>query len=363
MHLAQLAESLIDLGHSPIIVTPQWKRSWPQQMIIGRISIVRLRGSARGGWSTLRWMYSLGSWLRDAAVTAEAVLVTGMKQEAYVALGAAHRTGRPTILIAEEDDLAWQRTATLGSRVHDRCSSAQAIIASSGELSEALVGAGFVRQCITTIPRTAAIPPPQNPKGREQARSALATANYDLLTTASTQVALAIGRLEPANRFSDLVRAWRIVTARKPEARLWIVGDGPERERLYRQIGDLDQRFRAMLPGTFDCWHDLYSASDMLLAPAAHLTPPLVMLQAQAAGLPVIAADAAAIRPHIRHQKTGLLFPAGDFKALAAAVLELMEHRATAVRYGAAGRAAAQAATPPHQEAQAYVDLLKQTLA
>ena len=64
MHLLQLAASLISLGHKVTIVTARWKRSWPEQMIVGTAPLVRLRGSPRAGWSTLRWMYSLAGWLR-----------------------------------------------------------------------------------------------------------------------------------------------------------------------------------------------------------------------------------------------------------------------------------------------------------
>src|SRR5437763_14747141 len=84
-HLLRLAESLAALGHTPIVVTPQWKRSWPRQMTIGAVSLVRLRGSGRGGWSTLRWMYSLASWLGEQSL--DAVIVAGIRHEAYVALG------------------------------------------------------------------------------------------------------------------------------------------------------------------------------------------------------------------------------------------------------------------------------------
>ena len=158
--------------------------------------------------------------------------------------------------------MAW--TATLGSRIASRCQEARAIVATSNDLASELSQRGFAADRITVIDRTASIPPPRSPQARIDARAALAAVNYDLATTANTQVALAIGRLDVEHRFGDLVRAWRIVTARRPEARLWIVGDGPERERLYQQIGDLDQRFRALLPGTFDCLDELFQASDAL---------------------------------------------------------------------------------------------------
>src|SRR3954469_8698703 len=99
-HLLRLAESLLTAGHTVTIVTPQWKRSWPARMNIGRVPLVRLHGAPRGGWSTLRWMYTLSGWLREATSDAlDGLLVAGLKQEAYVALGAARRTNVPTVLL------------------------------------------------------------------------------------------------------------------------------------------------------------------------------------------------------------------------------------------------------------------------
>jgi glycosyltransferase involved in cell wall biosynthesis len=358
-HLLQLCESLIALGHEPTVITPRWLRTWPEQMMIGELQLVRLRGSARGGWSTLRWMYSLSNWLREQASCFDAVLVAGLKQEAYVALGAARKTGATTLLIAGEDDLQWQQAATLGARVAARCHEARIVVAPTEEVAQALRSGGFAPDCMTVIPRTAAVPPPCSAATRDAARAALAAVNYDLVTASNAQVALAVGRLDAAHRFGDLVRAWRIVTARRGEARLWIVGDGPDREALYRQIGDLDQRFRALLPGTFDCVDELLQASDMLLVPAPRASPPQVLLQAQACGLPIVAADASAIRAQVEHERTGLIYPPGDIKALADAVSGLLERPAAAITYGSAARAAAQSRPTPKDEAQAYIDLIQ----
>ena len=326
--------------------------------MIGPLRLVRLRGSARGGWSTLRWMYSLGGWLREYYGQFDAVIVAGLRQEAYVALGAARKSGATTILVAEEDDLPWQQTATLGARIASRCREARTIVAPTDDIAQALIRAGFSGECVTVIPRTVAIPPVCSASARDAARAALAAANYDLVTANNAQVALAVGRLDAAHRFGDLVRAWRIVTARRAEARLWIAGDGPDREALYRQIGDLDQRFRALLPGTFDCLDELLQASDMLLLPAAHASPPQSLLQAQACGLPVIAADGPAVRAHIEHEQSGLIYPPGDIKSLADAVCALVERPGTAIAYGSAARAAAQARRTPKDEAQSYIDLI-----
>jgi glycosyltransferase involved in cell wall biosynthesis len=200
--------------------------------------------------------------------------------------------------------------------------------------------------------------PPHGPALRDAARASLAAVNADLVLTAKATVALAVGRLDAAHCFSDLIRAWRIVTARQPEARLWIVGDGPERERLYRQIGDLDQRFRVLIPGTFDCLEELIQASDMLLMPSPHSVPPVVLLDAQAAGLPVVAAQSLMVAAGVKNGETGFIYPLGDVKALAAAVLELIDRPAIGIQVGAAARSAAAAGPTPLDEARSYVEIV-----
>jgi glycosyltransferase involved in cell wall biosynthesis len=357
-HLLQLAASLRQLGHQPMVVTPRWKRAWPQEMQIGDVPLVRLRGAPRGGWATLRWMYSLAAWLRDQQ-RLDGILVAGLKHEAYVAVAAARRRDVRLILIAGDDDLAWHRSATLGSRIAARCREAPTIVAPCAAMSKALIGDGYHAARLVHIPRSIDFPAPRTPHSREAARMALASANYDLVTTANTQIALAVGRLDAAHRFGDLVRAWRIVTARRGEARLWIVGDGPDRDALHRQIGDLDQRFRVLLPGTFDSQEELMQTADILLAPGGGASPPRVMLEALAHGIAVVTADGAAARECVEHEQTGLVYPSGEVKSLAAAVLRLIESPADAIRLGAAARTAALSRLSPALEAQAYLKLIE----
>jgi glycosyltransferase involved in cell wall biosynthesis len=356
-HLLQLAQQLAAAGPQVTVVTPQWLRAWPAEMCLGAVRLVRLRGSGRGGWSTIRWTFGLKRWLR--AEPLDAVLVAGLKHEAYAALSAVEGTGRKVIVLAEEDDCDWHRTAAFGQRIAARCHEATAIVAASCELAAQIKRAGFADDRVKIIPRRVPIPPPRSPSRCDDARASVVTANHDLLTTANTHVSLAVGRLEPSQRFGDLVRAWRIVTARQPQARLWIIGDGPERDALYRQIGDLDQRFRVMIPGTFDCLDDLLQAADLFLHPAACQAAPLAVLEAQAAGLSVVAASAPAWGRYVEPERTGLTYPLGDFKALAGAVDQLIKAPAQAVELGAAARAALQAAPTPADEAAEYLALIQ----
>ena len=124
-----------------------------------------------------------------------------------------------TLLIAGDDDVNWHQAAMFGERIATRCRQARCVIASSGEMRDRLIAAGHAAECLRVIERRVPLPAPRSPKLREEARAALAASNYDLVTAGNAPVALAIGRLDTVHRFGDLVRAWRIVTARRQEAR------------------------------------------------------------------------------------------------------------------------------------------------
>ena len=360
--LLLLAEGLLDGGHHVTVVAPRWRRAWPAEMCVGPVPLVRLRGSHKSGWSTLRWMYRLSRWLKEQAGQLDAVLVGGLRHEAYVAIRVLADRRVPVVVMAGADDLAWQKSATFGSRIARRCQKASAIIAPARTLAEQLVAAGFAEERISVIPWSVEIPPPRSPAQREAARMALAGVNSDLVTTDATPLGLAVGRLDPEHHFGDLVRAWRIVTANRPEARLWIIGDGPERERLYRQICDLDLRYRVLIPGTFDCLDELFAAADLFLQPGACEMPSLALLSALAAGLPTIAANCPALREVVESGHNGLLVSLGEPKAVASQVERLLAAPAEGVAFGSAARDLLRNGRTTSQFIQQYVQILARQL-
>jgi glycosyltransferase involved in cell wall biosynthesis len=96
-------------------------------------------------------------------------------------------------------------------------------------------------------------------------------------------VVAAVGRLAWTKRFDVLVRAM----AGLPEARLLLVGDGPERGALETLVRDLGLTDRVVLAGPTAHAREMLCASDVFASPSAHETFGLAILEALAAGLPV----------------------------------------------------------------------------
>jgi len=102
---------------------------------------------------------------------------------------------------------------------------------------------------------------------------------------------LSVGRLSREKDLGVLLEAFRILAARRPDARLLVIGDGPERGRLERLAGG-DPRIELLGSRPYgDELARLYRSADVLAVTSPHDTFNLTILEGLAAGLPVVAAD------------------------------------------------------------------------
>jgi glycosyltransferase involved in cell wall biosynthesis len=147
------------------------------------------------------------------------------------------------------------------------------------------------------------------------------------------------GRLTPQKSVDVIVRAMPAVLREFPEARLDIVGQGPERSRLERLAWSLrlasSVRFHGYLP---DALRDERAAlAWVAVCPSSMEGWGVSCVEASARGLPVVAADVNGLRDSVRDRETGLLVPHGDPAALATALIELLGDAALRGRMAAAG--------------------------
>ena len=340
--VANLAAEFQRQGQQATIVTARWEKHWPTEVVHREVPVVRLTQPKLRGWGTLRYMYALGSWLVAQRPKLDGVVVSMLKHDAYAAIGAVRGASLPVILRAEgggtAGDCAWQQTARFGLRIRQRCQQAEAIVAPSDAIARELREAGYAASRIVRIDNGVAIPPLRSPSQRDAARAALAEANWDLKCDAGAPLVVYTGRLHPDKGLADLVRAWPPIATRWPQARLWLVGEGPQREELFDLIGDLGFRYHICLPGSFDEIDDVLAAADMFVLPSYSEGMSLSLLEAMAAGLPVVASDIPGNRALVTHGREGLLVPPGDAGGLAAAMTKVLASPALGVELGAAAR-------------------------
>lgn len=144
-----------------------------------------------------------------------------------------------------------------------------------------------------------------------------------------------IGRLDPVKRIPDLIDAMR----RLDGVRCLIFGEGQQRAELERQIAELGLGDRIILPGATKGPAEPLAQIDLLVLPSEAEGFGLVLIEAMAAGLPVVATDAPGIRDVVRDGQTGLLVPIGAPDRLASAIAKFLGDSALRKRFVDTARA------------------------
>ncbi len=161
-------------------------------------------------------------------------------------------------------------------------------------------------------------------------------------------------------RRGDKLASYRVLAeamARLPKHpwQLLIVGDGPARQEVEAAFASTDRtRLHYLGEQSPSALRDFYTAGDLLVWPAVNEAYGMALLEAQAAGLPVVAARTGGVPSVVEHDVTGLLVPPEDPAAFADAVEILLQDPK---RRRAFADAAAQKAIKRHDLAKASEDL------
>jgi glycosyltransferase involved in cell wall biosynthesis len=146
--------------------------------------------------------------------------------------------------------------------------------------------------------------------------------------------------LEPMYNVALVLRAFARIQRQIPEAELVVAGFGSQRSALESLVAELGLR-NVSFAGRVDATQmaALYDAADLFLNGSDIDNMPLSIMDAFAAGTPVVTTDAGGIPRLVHDGATGLVVPRGDDAALAAGALRLLREEGLALRLADAARA------------------------
>jgi glycosyltransferase involved in cell wall biosynthesis len=173
------------------------------------------------------------------------------------------------------------------------------------------------------------------------------------------------GALRATKGHALAIAAWHSVLSRVPEARLLIVGDGPERATLRRQAQRAGLQHRVVFAGRIDDeWKrvDIVRASDVALLPSYGEALPMALIEASACARPVIATNVGGVQEVVSDGGSGKLIPPGEITAIADAVIELLQDSQLRARMGQAGRSLVERRFDMYEWARRLVDSRIHTL-
>jgi glycosyltransferase involved in cell wall biosynthesis len=353
--LAHLAQGVKSLGVEVTLLTPRWQADWPDRLDDHGVRVLRLPHPPRSMWSRSAWRRQLKDWLVAERDMYDLVFVNHLEEEAAAAMQANQKTNRPFVVRPAE----WSHTP---ARFFQRTAKqiltrAAAITADGPALCAALTASGCLRESIFDIPD--GVPPAKlrSEATRIAARQELAEADHALLLEDVAPLALYAGPLAADCGLSRLLEAWRIVIDQDSAARLWIVGEGPEREHLARQIQTAALGGRVALVSPFDTLESFYQAADLFVHPGNPQHVPFSLREAMAAGLPCVVSDARTSRLVVEPGWHGMLAEGQSAGSLAKAILNLLSDRPLAERLGNSARGRATETFALAKVAQQHVEL------
>ena len=159
-----------------------------------------------------------------------------------------------------------------------------------------------------------------------------------LLSEGGEKIVMHISNFRPVKRVTDVVRAFKKILD-QVDARLIMVGEGPEKiasVRVAKQLG-IEDRVRYL--GNFEEIQNILPCADLVFQPSEHESFGLVALEAMACRVPVLATDSGGVREVVRHGETGYLTEVGDIEAMARYAVEILTNPVLAAQMGEKGRA------------------------
>lgn len=178
------------------------------------------------------------------------------------------------------------------------------------------------------------------------------------------RLVLAVGRLSKEKAHADLIAAFARLRKSNPEikTKLIIVGDGPERRRLEAAADSFGCKESIVFAGQVsDVW-PFYSAAEVFALPSHSEGSPNVLLEAMAAGIPIVATEVGGVPEMVESEQSALLVPPNDPPALAAAIARVLTDRNLTQRLTANASSLVETRYTPENYVRSLIEIYREVV-
>lgn len=185
---------------------------------------------------------------------------------------------------------------------------------------------------------------------------------FEYRNSAGPPTAITVARLSPEKDFATLLRATWILLKDRPDFRLKIVGDGPERAKLEQLSKELDLTNHVDFLGERSDVSELLPQAGFFVSSSLSEGISLTLLEAMAVGLPVVTTDVGGNPEIVVEGKTGLLVQPGSPEKLALAMRALLKDQEAWPVYGELARQRVEQHFNVRTMVRQYEDIYRQLL-
>lgn len=207
--------------------------------------------------------------------------------------------------------------------------------ANSASVAEFYRDVGVQPDLISVIPNGIKVPA-ENANSADTASRDQIRQELGLMPT--DRVVCFAGRLARQKRLPDLIWSFQLLHQLVENAKLVLIGDGPERDRLAELAVKLGCRDKIVFAGHRMDAYKLMAGMDVFCLPSEFEGMSNSLMEAMSLGLPVVVSDIAANRELVTHEQTGLVFPLGKSPEMTKALRQLLTDDSLAKRLALAAR-------------------------
>ena len=335
-----------------ILTTDPFFQQAVRQHGMGLVNLDVIRREIRPLWD-LGGLIRLGKFLRREPYN---IVHTHTSKGGFVGRLAARLAGVP-VIVHTAHGFAFHESSPLSSRLFyttlERIASqwCDRIVSVSEFHRKWAIELGMCSpRKITAIPNGIADPRRQQEVGLGELRRQLGGRHGDLLI-------LSITRLAPDKGLEYLIEATAMLPHTRRRIQIVIAGEGPSRDRLEQHARNLRVTDQVRFVGFRQDVGDLLAACDLVILPSLREGLSISLLEAMAAGKPIIATSIGSHREVASHADVALLVRPGDALSLSECILQLAGDQALMARLGANARAVYESCYTENRMLQSYRQL------
>ena len=310
--LRQLIPHLVERGCQVSIVTRRWHGDWPTEDVIDAVKVSRLGIPGRSVFATIMFTLSLLKFVVSKREQIDIIHSHGAVNMGAICSVMALMSGKRNVAkIATAGKIGPHSKGFVGAIILGLFKKSGAIISMTNEIDHELYGIGAKTEKIHRITNGVDV---QRFHPGDSEEKQLWRQQHDLEKDAV--IVLFSSRLVYRKGLDVLLEAWPAVVSVHSRAHLVIVGSGED------QSDSTEQEMRALVRdrkiphvlfyGAVEQPESLLKVADVFVFPSRKEGFPNALMEAMAAGLPVLASDIGGVRPLIENGKTGFIFSCGN---------------------------------------------------
>ncbi len=354
---SELAIGFKQMGYQVDVLTSRWEHHWSKSFCFRGLNVTRLPQPSMGPWGNFRSHRALTRSLTHSNY--DVALVVGLSELLEPAVRSLAKTKTKVVLrLDDSTDSSQLLPHSFARKTLSAVSNVDLIIATLPVIQQRLIAAGIDAEKIRVVPDGAFSIETNNKTVDQQsaARLALCDAHPILAMDPSAPLIVTGVPLNGDGGIYDLIHAWKPVSHRFPNARIWLLGDGPQGKTVWSQITKSNLVYSAIMPGFFDSLDDIFCAADVYVHPSRDEVGHSFLTQAMAGGVCPVSTDD--LGGHIKDGVNGLVVSRQSPEELGEALSRLIKNRTLSTELGMA----AQATTMANRSFESTLKLIHELL-